>query len=214
MTAKHLNAHKHDASSAAQQNHTRSHPCHVPKPSSSNHYHGSLHSSRLKVDTKHHTRKRSTASPDHTMLVSHRSQRRQISCKRKISKTHRYPVSNPAQIIDGTRKDVSTNTAPSQPTAICSHTRTHYSKLQSPLRQRLTPPYPGRHIPTLHSQWLITRSHDGCLRLSMSLPILPYMILRLHIRSLGYQQLCCRRLTIRTCQVQRPHVVLNPTQGR
>jgi len=39
---------------------------------------------------------------------------------------------------------------------------------------------------------------------------LPYPIFRLHIRSLGYQQLCRRCVSILTCPVQRRPVALNP----
>ena len=40
----------------------------------------------------------------------------------------------------------------------------------------------------------------------------PYHILRIHIRSLGYQQLCCRRSSLATCAEQRRPVLLNPNQ--
>ena len=42
---------------------------------------------------------------------------------------------------------------------------------------------------------------------------LTYTILRLHIRSVGYQQLGRRCAASLTCEVQRRHVALSPTQG-
>ena len=43
---------------------------------------------------------------------------------------------------------------------------------------------------------------------------LPYSIRRLHIRSLGYQQLCRPCVSLPTCPVQRRAVVLNPNQDK
>ena len=41
---------------------------------------------------------------------------------------------------------------------------------------------------------------------------IPYHGFRLHIRTLGYQQLRCDRLSTLTCRVQRRVTVLDPTQ--
>jgi hypothetical protein len=43
-------------------------------------------------------------------------------------------------------------------------------------------------------------------------PSVPYLILRLHIRSLGYQQLSSGGVSIHTCLHQRRVVVLNQAQ--
>ena len=60
-----------------------------------------------------------------------------------------------------------------------------------------------------------SRPHDGCRRLRMpsqdissSRETVPYPIMCVHIRSLAYQQLCRRRLSLRACRVQRRPVNL------
>jgi hypothetical protein len=53
---------------------------------------------------------------------------------------------------------------------------------------------------------------EAGVRLLKPLASLPYLILRVHVCSLSYQQLSSGSVSLPTCQHQRRHVALNQTQ--